>query len=84
MTYTRAMVWEVYEGVKVEDGGYKHTRLWGNLGRDKNDVGRMRRRVGRSGPSKGEKYLCDGGSSDWILWRPKGKGSLYLINEGYD
>ena len=83
MPYTRTMVWEVHERVKVEDGGYKNTRLRRNLGRGKSAFGRMVRKVGSSVPSKETKdIVCGGGSGNWIMWRPKGRGSFPLITEG--
>ena len=36
MYYMRDMVWEVHEGVKVEDGVYKKIILQGNFRRGKN------------------------------------------------
>ena len=70
-------------GGQIWGWGYKKTRLWGNFRRDKIAVGRMGRIVGRSRPSNEKKdIVCGGGGGDWILWRPKGRVSLYLITEG--
>ena len=79
----RAMVWEVHEGVEVEDRGYKKRRLQGNFGHSKNAFGRMGRRVIRKRPSKENKdIVCGVGGGDYILWRPKGRGIISLITEG--